>query len=414
MSSCRVRDGGGGSAEKVLFVALYFSFNATLNLFNRWALHTSGFHFPIVMTACHMLMSTVMLLPLFTTGHYGQRHTSVMSSRRVVRDVAVVGVLHGLQIALNNASLVHLELSMNQVVRAMLPVVIAPFAMCIEGKAPDARQAVALVFVSVGVAIALFDRHSMGGSPLGVGLVVLSLVMLAAQMSFASKMLQGLRLDSVQMTFYTGPVAFVALVPFALVLGEAHAAVRLTAERPALCAYILLGGSAVAVLYNMIVYHTLRLFSSVGAAVVGNAKVVVLILVAHLVLGEVSNWSRMQVFGSALTLGSAFAYAYLKTSRLNAAPDAAAERLRDPCAPASDEPDADEKRARPADEDGFVSASAASSVSGFGGAQVAPTVSCNARDIDLGADALAGRKNRAEPGEAEREGAAAARAKREP
>ncbi|KAG8464669.1 hypothetical protein KFE25_010037 [Diacronema lutheri] len=383
--------------ERAFFVLLYLAFNATFNLFNRWALHMSGFHFPVVMTACHVLVSTILLLPLFSVGHYRAGNASVLSSRRVLRDLAVVGVLQGLQVATNNASLVYIELSMNQVVRAMLPVVVAPFAVCIEGKVPDARQTGALVLVSVGVVMAVFDKKTMGGSALGVGLVVLSLVLLAGQLSFASKMLHGLRLDSVQVTFYTGPVAFVALAPCALVTGEAHAAARLAAARPTLCLGILLGGSLIAVLYNVIVYHTLRLFSSVGAAVVGNAKVIVVIFLAHLVLGEVSAWSRVQAFGSALTLGSAFAYAYLKMFPLGApAGDAAArsavERLTDPNAPPSDALDALEKREARAGDDRDGGASAASdtpgSTSDSEGGQVvavdfARNVSFNGTHIDM-------------------------------
>lgn len=125
-------------------------------------------------------------------------------------------------------------------------------------------------------------------------------------------MLQGLQLDSIQITLYTGPVAFLALMPIALGTGEAGAAARFVAAKPLLAAAIIIGGSLLAVAYNIVLFQTLRCFSAVGAAVLGNAKVIVLLIVAHVLLGEVSDWTASQIVGSALTFAAAGAFAYFK------------------------------------------------------------------------------------------------------
>lgn len=148
-----------GMSERIIVVALYLSLNSALNLLNRWALHSSGFSFPLVMTASHMFFSVICLAPvLLRSLHYRAKHVEVMESFSILRGLAVVGLFNGLQIALNNASLMFIELSMNQVIRAFIPVIVALFSVCIEYKVPDRRQAVALFAVSIGVVIAVFEE----------------------------------------------------------------------------------------------------------------------------------------------------------------------------------------------------------------------------------------------------------------
>ncbi|KAJ1619654.1 hypothetical protein T492DRAFT_1084070 [Pavlovales sp. CCMP2436] len=300
-----------GLSERLVVVAAYLTLNSALNLLNRWALHSAGFAFPLVMTASHMLFSVGCLAPVLRTLHYRQKHSEVMESRGTLLGLVAVGLCNGLQIALNNASLIYIELSINQVIRAFIPVIVALFSVCIEYKVPDRPQAAALFGVSLGVVIACAEE-SKKHSTVGVALTVASLVLQSAQMSLAAKMLQGLQLDSIQITLYTGPVGFVTLMPIALLTGEVSAAAHFFTLRPGISVFILVGGSVLAVLYNVVLFQTLRTFSAVGAAVLGNAKVILLLIIAHLLLGEVSDWTPSQWGGSALTFSAAAAYVYFK------------------------------------------------------------------------------------------------------
>ena len=54
-------------------------------------------------------------------------------------------------ISLNNASLLHLSLSYNQVIRASIPVVCAACAVLVEKKIPTALEALGLALVAAGV-----------------------------------------------------------------------------------------------------------------------------------------------------------------------------------------------------------------------------------------------------------------------
>lgn len=128
----------------------YLLLNSFLNLLNRWALGLYGLRFPLIMTACHMIFGSCALSPLmFLKDEYSSRHASVMQNDW--KGLAVIAVMNGFQIACNNASLTVMELSMNQVIRASIPVLVALLAVCIEHKIPSKGEIVCLVIISVGV-----------------------------------------------------------------------------------------------------------------------------------------------------------------------------------------------------------------------------------------------------------------------
>lgn len=109
--------------------------NTVLNLLNKWALGSFGFKFPMILTAAHMLFGSLALLPLMTLKpKYRERHVPIL--KQDWKALLFVGCINGPQIAANNASLVTIELSLNQVIRATIPVCVATFALCLESKIP--------------------------------------------------------------------------------------------------------------------------------------------------------------------------------------------------------------------------------------------------------------------------------------
>lgn len=84
----------------------------------------------------------------------------------------MIAVMNGFQIACNNASLTVMELSMNQVIRAAIPVLVAILAVCIEGKVPGKGEIASLFVISVGVMLAVWEESRAG--TLGIILTVIS------------------------------------------------------------------------------------------------------------------------------------------------------------------------------------------------------------------------------------------------
>ena len=120
---------------KIFVSAAYLVLNTSLNMLNRWALGQYHFRFPLTLTATHMIFGFLALLPvmLMKEGYRG-KHWDIL--RKNWRGLCFIGFVNGPQIALNNASLISIELSLNQVIRAGIPVCVAAFAFCLERRVP--------------------------------------------------------------------------------------------------------------------------------------------------------------------------------------------------------------------------------------------------------------------------------------
>lgn len=297
---------------QAFIVVCFLSLNSALSLLNRWALGVHGFRFPLAMTALHMLFGSFALSPLMLLRpQYSDAHREIVGQHG--RTLSLIGALNALQIAANNASLQSIELSLNQVIRAFGPVIVAVLAAGIEGKRTSAPQAAALVAVSVGVVCTVFK--STDGSVGGMLLVLLSITMQSLILSLSGRLMGSTKLDGFQMAFYMGPVGFLTLAPFA---GRTEAGTFLHAlsSEPAACLGFLLGSSMMAVGYNVVVFQSSKTLSSVGTAVLANLKIVLLLTLSAVLLGEMSAWSARQVVGVLLTFGGTMAYSYCKHMRL--------------------------------------------------------------------------------------------------
>ena len=162
---------------------------------------------------------------------------------------------------------------MNQVIRACIPVVVALLAVCIEGKVPSKSEMVCLIIIALGVMLAVWEESR--NAVLGIALTCISSLMQSVQMSVSGKVMSGKsgKLDSFQMTFYTGPAAFITLAPFAFAT-EYNVMATSLSDRPGVTIGFLLGSCCVAVVYNVVLFQAVRTLSSVGTAILGNVKIV--------------------------------------------------------------------------------------------------------------------------------------------
>lgn len=288
---------------------MYIALNAALNFLNRWALGVHGFSFPLALTAAHMFFNPLLLLPMIMArGIAWGEHCRILKEQW--KGIVVVGLLNGIQIALNNSSLVLMELSLNQIVRAAMPVFVALLAVVVEKKTPTGEQLMALLLISMGVMMAVYRPGSTFGDDLkGTALVLSSVAMMALQMSFSGRL--GVKLDAVQMTFYTGWISLVPVAPLVLAM-EGPGLLKHCLAHPGSSSAIVLSSCVLAVVYNVVVFQTIRGLSSVGSAVLGNVKVVVILLTSAVWMGEMRLWETRQHVGCVLTFGGAALYSALK------------------------------------------------------------------------------------------------------
>lgn len=291
-----------------VLVLLYLGLNCGLSLLNRWALGLYGLKFPIIMTATHMIFGSFALAPMLVLSDaYTLEHVPTLRSSGWA--LALVAVLNGVQIACNNASLGEIELSMNQIVRAFCPVLTALLGVSIEGKTPSSAELLALLMVSLGVVVCVYEE-SMRGSLLGLSLVGASAFVQSAQMSVSSRIMTR-KLDSFQMTFYTGGISYLVLLPLGLYY-EGGVFVGAVRDKPLAVVGFLLGSCLMAVCYNVVFFQCMKTLSSVGTGILGNVKIVLLIMASAMLLGELSSWPPSQYAGCMLTFAGTAFYSHLR------------------------------------------------------------------------------------------------------
>ena len=175
------------------------------------------FRFPMLLTAAHMIFGSVVLLPAMMLMD-GYRGTHRANLRKDWKALLFIGAVNGPQIALNNASLVSIELSLNQVIRAGIPVCVACCAFCLERRVPTEIGAAYLLLVTLSVMCVMFTGKE-HGELFGIAMCLTSVLMQSAQMSLSGKLMSG-KLDSFQLNFYTGPIAFMVLVTMELCMQQ--------------------------------------------------------------------------------------------------------------------------------------------------------------------------------------------------
>ena len=365
----RVEGDSSSRLARFLFAAgvvcTFICLNSALSILNRWALGVAGgLHIPLLMTASHMIFGAFALAPLMIL-HDGYARTLLAEARSRARALVLIALMNALQIGLNNASLVCIELSLNQarallrkppqppaphtrptpslcsslngcpllklpssahtldvrpaalplpppvalplavqVVRAIGPVVTSALLVCLEGKVPDHREAVCLLLISGGAATTVYSGFG-SSTAVGVGLTASSTLAQCLQISISGRIMQGRgqqlgKLDAFQMTALTGPLAFVALLPFALYYEFGVFSAALAMQRARVLGF-LLGSCLLAVAYNVTLFQALATLSTIGASILGNVKIVLLLLLSALILGELRTWSVVQLVGCTLT-----------------------------------------------------------------------------------------------------------------
>ena len=118
--------------------AMWFVVNVAINWFNKWVLSRTRFHFPLVLTCSNKLIGWLGALLVLRTGFGGA--TAGFPSIASLRDhfrrplVHTHGVITALNIGLNNWSLLMLSITINQLIKSVVPLPTAALSVLLERK----------------------------------------------------------------------------------------------------------------------------------------------------------------------------------------------------------------------------------------------------------------------------------------
>ncbi|KAG7666954.1 hypothetical protein Ndes2526B_g04567 [Nannochloris sp. 'desiccata'] len=296
-----------------LLIAAYLTLNTSLNLLNKWALGHYGLAFPLVLTSTHMLFSFMVLAPIALRTQW-EIHERTLTKQW--RGIVYIGCFMALNIALNNISLLDISLSLNQIIRSAIPVVTCLLSAVVERKIPTQQEVTALLILTIGVMITVW-QGAVTGKPHAIMFCILGTVCNGAMMTFSSKLLSE-KLDVVRLTFYTAPVSLVCLAPFMFWREFRNFQAYFVTNNTNVTG-IMLVSSLNAVCYNAIHALVIKRTSAVTTTVIGEIKIVALLALSALLLGESKDFTAKMLFGIGLAMTGFVMYSHVKLAKARSA-----------------------------------------------------------------------------------------------
>ena len=225
------------------------------------------------------------------------------------KGVLYIGSFMALNISLNNLSLLDVSLSLNQIIRAAIPVVTCILRIMVEGTIPSKQEAVSLVVLTSGVMLAVW-QGAVTGKPHAIALCIIATICNGAMMTFAGKLLSE-KLDVVRLTFYTAPVSLTCLAPFYFKYEQARFLTYFQHHHHGVILIVLIS-SINAVCYNLVHATIIKKTSATTSTVLGEIKIVGLLILSAFLLGESKEFTLKMACGCALALIGFFMYSHTK------------------------------------------------------------------------------------------------------
>lgn len=289
-----------------VLVAAYLSLNSSLNLLNKWALGMYGFRFPFMLTSAHMLFSFFALAPVALREPW---EVHLRTLEKQWKGVVYIGCFMALNIALNNISLLDISLTLNQIIRSAIPVVTCVLGILVEKKWPTKQEASALFTLTSGVMLAVW-QGTVTGKPYAILFCITGTLCNGAMMTFSGKLLSE-KLDVVRLTFYTAPVSLTCLAPFFWTY-ERERFLSYYPSHAQGVAFIIVVTSCNALAYNLVHSLMIKKTSAVTTTVLGEVKIVGLLVLSAFLLGEGKEFTFKMTVGVVAALAGFVMYSQTK------------------------------------------------------------------------------------------------------
>jgi solute carrier family 35 protein E4 len=277
--------------------------NIGLNFFNKEVFSERvGFTFPLFFTMFHMIASFLggaILIFVFKAAEVKRTHWTEYKWR-----VVLLSILFVVNISCNNASLVHLSLSVNQIVKSCVPLPTLILSIAFERDANGRPKSYSCaIFASLLVTVAgsvLAVYGNPEASPFGLVLGIVS-TLAVALWSVISAVLLGpdSGLNSINLTWYASILSGGLLLCLWLVSKEKDATQAYLHERPGTATFIILAGSTCAFAYNLVHFALIKVTSALTSAVAGNLKILLVIILSMIFFEKrvtLLNFSGFAVF----------------------------------------------------------------------------------------------------------------------
>lgn len=282
---------GGFAAVQLFLVSVYLTLNTVLNIFNKYVLsspekHGAGLHTPLFMTFCHgcgcfLLAAIMTLTPYYTP----RKITQPLQWLKIIG----MAIFFSCGVGFNNSSLLYIPLSLAQMIKSSHPALLAFILYFIEGARYSKAKIAAIFFIVFGISLSVMGSSIDNASMKGVLFSLGSVCSGAFYIAYLSVCLNGEdKLKSFDMLLYVQPCVALLMLPMSYATGEFTQLENFVAVEGggSQAFWLLMGGTAIAVVYNLTTLTFIKTLSAIYLSVTGTAKVALVIFLSVMFFGD--------------------------------------------------------------------------------------------------------------------------------
>jgi len=332
--------GGVVSVELVATFTGWLALNLGLNYYNKWVLSETDFRFPFFLTLVNKSVGLCVAITalFFKEGLPKPQDLAAQFSRPIVH---AYGVMTALNIGMNNWSLLLITLTLNQIIKATIPLPTALLSKLVEGKTFSWHLYGSMAVLVGGVVMS--SVGAFGAEPvLGIVVCLISVLSTAAwNVTSAVLMQTGVKLDAVSVLFVSGPTCIATLLFFFLIplpafsesngnyyIENSEAVQLFSGHRRHPGQAVPSAGTVVLYLaisalmgsfYDIVHGHFVKITSAVNISIVGNAKLALLILLSMGLLEHTREPTPLRITGILIAFLATVWYSWFKLNETTAA-----------------------------------------------------------------------------------------------
>eukprot|EP00798_Chlamydomonas_sp_ICE-L_P000372 gene372-1760_t len=247
----------------------------------------------------------------------GYREQHIPSLRKQWQGLICVGAFFAVNVGFNNVSLLTISLSLNQVIRASIPVAAALGSVFIENKRPSRKEFLSLLVLVSGVSIAVGEGFGNDTDSKGIILCIIGTISNGLMMCTIGKIMSE-KMSALRLAFYTAPVTCLVLAPFFYALESADFRAYQDSATTNLYIGLLFLGCVNALAYNLVHSMVIKVTSSVTTTVVGEMKIVLILILSAILLAEDDIWTLKMLVGCTIAILGFCMYSHCRMAAVQA------------------------------------------------------------------------------------------------
>lgn len=286
--------------------------NALLNIINGYLFSSTDFKFPLFLTMMHAVIGFFYAYVVTSVQCEGLTIQRMVFEKnwKNMSILTLQGVLFALNVSFNNMSLMFINVTLNQIVKASNPVVTAILCMIVFRRTYSWQYWLGLLAIVCGVVMSVYGNPHFDS--FGFFLVCSSVFVACCMVVVSEKIMEGLRMDPINFLMNTAPQIAISIMPFSIAR-ELTGIIEFSHNSVWRLIFILVITGSIAFLYNISHYSLIKLTGSVYSTVMGNFKIALLIILAEIIFYDPDKrLSILNQLGILLTVASFSLISWLK------------------------------------------------------------------------------------------------------